>query len=773
MANSGNVGKVIDALERAFAVERGTTRHRARADGASRLDYAFFCGQAGGIAAAAALFGVKGLELCDDVSDAVEDGDAGFLRDILADLRDRPEADAATRSELTHITSLPVLVATLAEAVMSHDAGDRERFALMSGFTVGLMHHQPEPGPSLTVEEIVDGVYGNRLGMANLGELASAHVDDLLSGAFLDRVKAAVGAGGSRTVTTRDAIAKAYEAECPELTDWLRGRLTAGARLTDPMSHMTGDTYERYFEEQVQTIRWAQNFGLRKTRAREQTAAIPGHMRINHALRHMAAQGDGEDHPRPIEMCYWVVPGRLLAGEYPRNPDTPSSVEKLRRLTDAGVTAFIDLTEDHERLKPYAYLLEGPSHERFGIRDEHVPATDELTKQALDAIDRHLEAGRTVYVHCWGGVGRTGTIIGCWLSRHYGSGQAALDRLRELWRENPKRHTRPRSPENDEQERYVLGWGEKEVPIAARYQGCLNGLAVGDALGTTVEFRTPGTFDPVSDMVGGGPFGLRAGQWTDDTSMALCLARSLLSREGFEAHHQMELYLRWWHEGYLSSTGSCFDIGNTVRDALERFQQSDFALAGSTDPQSAGNGSLMRLAPAAMYFASDPDLAIRLCGESSRTTHGTRACIDACRYFGGLIVGALRGAPKDELLSERYCPVPGLWERAPLCDEIDEVASGSFKRLQPPDIVGSGYVVKSLEAALWAFHRSETFEEGCLKAVNLGDDADTTAAIYGQIAGAYYGIEAIPSGWLEKLADRQLITNFAADLHSHARERWV
>ena len=493
--------------------------------------------------------------------------------------------------------------------------------------------------------------------------------------------------------------------------------------------------------------------------------------RAGNAPRPMGVQEGGNDPPRPIDMCYWVVPGKLLAGEYPRNLDEPSSIEKLARLTEAGVSAFIDLTEAGGTLKPYAYLLNGPSHERFGIKDQSVPATDELTKQALDAIDRHLEAGETVYVHCWGGVGRTGTIIGCWLSRHHEPGQAALDKLKELWKKNPKRHRRPRSPENDLQDDYILTWGDKEKPIAARYEGCLVGLAVGDAVGTTLEFKTPGTFEPLDDMVGGGPYRLQPGQWTDDTSMALCLAESLVTCEGFNASHQMGLYVRWWREGYLSSTGCCFDIGNTVKDALKRYQQTEFAMMGSADPMSAGNGSLMRLAPVAMFFATDPELAIRLCGESSRTTHGARTCIDACRYFGGLIVGALRGATKEELLSERYCPVVGLWERAPLCAEIDEIATGSFKRLEPPDIVGSGYVVKSLEAALWAFYRSETFEEGCLKAANLGNDADTTAAIYGQIAGAFYGMDGIPSGWREKLADRELISNFASSLHSKERAR--
>lgn len=168
--------------------------------------------------------------------------------------------------------------------------------------------------------------------------------------------------------------------------------------------------------------------------------------------------------PHPIDHCYWVIPGKLLAGEYPRTPDEASSREKLARLTDAGVSAFIDLTEFDGRLadghpEPYAPLLSGQSHERFPIRDRSALATAELTKTALDAIDAHLAAGRTVYVHCWGGVGRTGTIIGCWLARRHEPGQAALDRLKELWSKNPKsRRPGIRSPETSEQERYVRRW---------------------------------------------------------------------------------------------------------------------------------------------------------------------------------------------------------------------------------------------------------------------------------------------------------------------------
>jgi len=302
-----------------------------------------------------------------------------------------------------------------------------------------------------------------------------------------------------------------------------------------------------------------------------------------------------------------------------------------------------------------------------------------------------------------------------------------------------------------------------------RYQGCLLGLATGDALGTTVEFKRPGSFPPVTDMVGGGAFRLKPGEWTDDTSMALCLAESLIKCKGFDSGDQMARYVKWWKEGYLSSTGRSFGIGNTVSEALRHYCISGNPYSGSADPNKAGNGSLMRLAPVPLYFASEPEKAVFYSAESSRTTHGAITCLDACRYFGGLIVGALKGASRDELLSSRYEPVKGLWERNPLCSEIDEIACGSFKQKEPPQIVGSGYVVKSLEAALWAFGRSSDFREGCLLAVNLGDDADTTAAIYGQIAGAYYGVDGIPEEWLRKIARVELIEGLAAALYKNSR----
>ena len=280
-----------------------------------------------------------------------------------------------------------------------------------------------------------------------------------------------------------------------------------------------------------------------------------------------------------------------------------------------------------------------------------------------------------------------------------------------------------------------------------RYVGAMLGLAIGDALGTSAEFMAPGTFPPITDMRGGGPFRLEPGQWTDDTSMALCLAESLLECKGFDGRDQLRRYVRWAEDGHWSSTGRCFDIGNVVRRSLATFKRTGSPASGPTEENTAGNGSLMRLAPVPLFFANDPVFAIRMAAESSRTTHATPMAVDACRYFAALLIGALNGTAKADLLAPNYTPVPELWDREPLHPKIAEVATGSFGVRRPPEIKGTGFVVKSLEAALWAFASTHDFESGALAAVNLGDDADTTGAIFGQIAGAYYGSEAIPPAW--------------------------
>ena len=297
-----------------------------------------------------------------------------------------------------------------------------------------------------------------------------------------------------------------------------------------------------------------------------------------------------------------------------------------------------------------------------------------------------------------------------------------------------------------------------------RYLGAMFGLAVGDALGTTLEFEPPGTFALLADMVGGGPFQLKPGQWTDDTSMALCLAESLVHRGGSDPKDQVERYVAWWKQGHLSATGVCFDIGNTTREALRRYLQTGDPMAGSVLPGSAGNGSLMRLAPIPLAFRSNISLAATEAARSSRVTHGAAEAVDACRFMAVLMVQALNGFSKDQLLEAH------VWDRSTgpstpeLAPNVHAIARGSYKRKSPPAIRGGGYVIESLEAALWAFHQHNNYEQTVLAAANLGDDADTTAAICGQLAGAVYGLSGIPQRWIREIAMPDIIAKLARGL---------
>jgi ADP-ribosyl-[dinitrogen reductase] hydrolase len=298
------------------------------------------------------------------------------------------------------------------------------------------------------------------------------------------------------------------------------------------------------------------------------------------------------------------------------------------------------------------------------------------------------------------------------------------------------------------------------MDLRQRYQGTLLGLAVGDAVGTTVEFRPRGSFTPLTDMVGGGPFGLAPGQWTDDTSMALCLAASLVELRSFDLRDQIERYVRWRRDGYMSSTGHCFDIGNATAAALDRYLRTGDPRSGSTDPRSAGNGSIMRLAPVPLFFYPDTARAISYAAASSETTHRAATALDACRLLALFICRALDGLNKDALL---LTPYPG-FDAAPLTPEIASIAAGDYRTKTKDDIAGSGYVVRSLEAALWCFYTTPTYRDAVLAAANLGDDADTTAAVCGQLAGAYYGVDAIPPQWLERLAYCEQIRDLADSL---------
>lgn len=301
-----------------------------------------------------------------------------------------------------------------------------------------------------------------------------------------------------------------------------------------------------------------------------------------------------------------------------------------------------------------------------------------------------------------------------------------------------------------------------------RRRGALIGLAVGDALGAAVEFKSPGSFKPVTGYRDGGPHRLEAGEWTDDTSMALALADSIATA-GWDLDDQADRYVQWWKTGKYSVNGRCFDIGITTSGALSNYVAKKNALtSGDRSDEASGNGSIMRLAPVPIRFAhlypTKGDELSRLAEESSLPTHASDQCISACRYLATVLAALIQGEDRDEVLSPAWQPLKQLNAIKPLHPLIQEIAEGSFRQKQPPAIKGSGWVVKSLEASLWAFHDADSFEEAVLRAVNLGDDADTTGAICGQLAGAYWGESGISESLRTGLARMDMLEKALAGI---------
>lgn len=293
--------------------------------------------------------------------------------------------------------------------------------------------------------------------------------------------------------------------------------------------------------------------------------------------------------------------------------------------------------------------------------------------------------------------------------------------------------------------------------IRNRALGVFIGLAVGDALGTTLEFEARDAKPPVYDMVGGGPFDLLPGQWTDDTSMALCLADSLIACDGLNERDLMERFCRWYQAGENSCTGGCFDIGTTTRNALEQFRRTGNPIAGATDARTAGNGSIMRLAPVVLRYWNDDTRLRDASRRQSYTTHGAQEAVDGCEALASFLASLIGGKPLTDVLSASQ----GFFSGA-----VQAVMNGSWRGKARPEIRSSGYVIHTLEAALWCVAETTTFRDAVLLAVNLGDDADTVGAVTGQIAGAAYGVSSIPEEWFTRLAWNDRLADVADRLFS-------
>jgi ADP-ribosyl-[dinitrogen reductase] hydrolase len=439
----------------------------------------------------------------------------------------------------------------------------------------------------------------------------------------------------------------------------------------------------------------------------------------------------------PLSNCYWVLPGQLLAGEHPGGSTAAATQARLRRLLQAGVSCFLDLTQPDE-LAPYdGELPPGVDYFRKPIPDHGIPQQPGHMAELLDCLRDALRSGRVVYLHCRAGIGRTATVAGCLLVENGLPGDAAVGELNRLWQQSGRAALWPQVPETPEQTEYVRGWVRRGAPRAdplfepatlsaarglrERFLGALLGLAVGDAVAAATQYRRRGKFTPVGDMLGGGPFDLPRGGWSDDTAIALCLGESLLECEGFDARDQVARYRRW---------------------------QQPFA--GSHDPEALDPEVLSRVAPVAMYFFAQPAAAAEWAAEAARTTCQAPAVLTACRALAQALHAGLSGEPRSVILAQAQSALDAALHPIPATANP------------------GGTAPAALAAALQAFAGTGNFRDAVLAAANLGGNSDVVAAACGALAGAHYTASAIPTLWRNSLIKKQLIESCADRLLAHA-----
>jgi ADP-ribosylglycohydrolase/protein tyrosine phosphatase (PTP) superfamily phosphohydrolase (DUF442 family) len=488
----------------------------------------------------------------------------------------------------------------------------------------------------------------------------------------------------------------------------------------------------------------------------------------------------------PLPNCYWVLPGQLLAGEYPGGPAAEATRTRLQRLLAAGIECFFDLTQPGEIAPHPPYESELPAgieYLRVPVADHAVPEERAQMAAILEALSRVLGSGRPVYLHCRAGIGRTAMVAGCLLVERGMTGDEALAELHRLWQQSARASQWPSVPETEEQTQYVRTWlplraaAESDpllepATLAAaqglreRFLGALVGLAVGDAVAAATQYRRPGRFAPVGDMLGGGPFDLPRGAWTDDTAMALCLADSLLESNGFDVRDQVERYQRWQSQGYLSATGQCVGITAGTARALALAQWRRQPFSGSHDPHAQHPEAISRIAPVVMYFFAHEPAAIEKAAESARATCQVPAVLAACRTLAQALHAALAGQPREVILAE----APAVLAQAgAIAQSGTRRVAGTRSRARRPTFAGGGATAPAaLAAAFDCFAITSSFRDAVLAAANLGGHSDVVGAVCGALAGAHYTASAIPALWRNSLMKQELIEGFADRLLTHA-----
>jgi len=461
--------------------------------------------------------------------------------------------------------------------------------------------------------------------------------------------------------------------------------------------------------------------------------------------------------PVPLPNTYWVQPGRLLAGEYPGSMSRADAMERVQKLLRAGIDSFIDLTEDGE-LPEYDNMLPGLSeqrvrHRRMPIVDHGLPESTAYMSRILDRIDEELAAGRNVYVHCHAGIGRTGMTMACHLIRHGLQNHEALERLRVLWQACARSRRWPSVPETPEQVAFVRDWqdvrgsGVGSEDLRTRYEGALVGLAVGDALGTLVAVSNYDAATLVAALRDS--LMLTIGIHTATTR---AVAESLLAASGHDPEDQMQRYLQWTRDTLMP-------VPADFKRAVSAWQWSRKPNAGSHDPRNLDSHTLARTLAAAMFSRRNPAAAIDLAAEISRTTQQSPLVLDLCRLWAGLLVDALSGVGRDGLLAYAG-PATRLIRQRPLRPAIE-----AYLQEQAGTPVANAEDAMSVtRIAIAAFAATTNFRDALVHLETHWHAPPSAAALCGALAGAHYGIDAIPMEWRQRLPDDAVLRCLARHL---------